>query len=63
MDDMFDDGPDVEDVVQRFLADITSSVDGVNLALPFFGKELTSLRFNSETGAIDIELEDSRVIH
>ncbi len=58
----FDD-PSVDDVVDRFLSDITDCVDGVNMALPHYGRELKSIKFDCHTGSIDIELEETRVIH
>lgn len=57
------DDPDIEDVVQRFLADISECVEGLNMALPHFDKELISIKFDQGIGSFDIELEDRRVVH
>ena len=56
--------PDVDDVIDRFVADIQECIEAVNKALPHFGKKLSTLNANPQLGRIDIEIEDNhQVIH
>lgn len=54
---------EIEDVMHRFLADINDSIEGVNMALPYFGKTLKSLTVDGKTGNIDLEIEEKMTVH